>query len=138
MRTVQRLWARVTEPRHLKVAYAIFYTAAILLGLLALVAPPQSISGELGPILTVAWGVLAIIGGTGGLGTVFSGWWFLERLSIVLIWCALGVYLTVVIALQVTSDSGSRGAQMTLFLFAGGLFYVRWYLIRAYSFEPRR
>jgi hypothetical protein len=137
MRVLRRAWRSVTEPRHLKVTYAVFYATAIALGWIALVAPPQSISGELGPILTVAWGVLAIVGGAGGLGTVFTGWWFLERLSIVLIWCALGMYLLVVLLLQLASDEGSRGAQMTLFLFAGGLFYVRWYLIRAYSFEPR-
>lgn len=135
---LQRAWSRVTEPRHLKVAYALFYAVAILLGVIALTAPPQSISGELGPVLTIGWGILAMVGGVVCLGTVFTGWWFLERLGIVLIWLALGVYLLVVVLLQLTSSEGSRGAQITLFVFAGGLFYVRWWLIRAYSFEPRR
>ena len=79
----------------------------------------------------------AVVGGTGGILTVFPGWWFVERLSIVLIWTALAMYLMIVIVLQVTSDSGSRWPQMTLFPLAGGLFYVRWYLIREHTFEPR-
>lgn len=138
MRALRQVWLRVTEPRHLKAAYAFFYAVAIVLGLIALIAPPQSISGELGPVLTVTWGVLALFGGAGGLVTVFPGWWFAERLSIVILWCALGMYLLVVIVLQVSSESGARWAQMTLFVFAAGLFYVRWYEIREYSFEPRR
>lgn len=136
--TLRQVWHRITEPRHLKAAYAFFYAAVIGLGLIALLAPPQSISGELGPVLTVTWGVLALAGGSGGLVTVFPGWWFAERLSIVIIWCALGMYLLVVVVLQVSSESGARWAQMTLFVLAAGLFYVRWYDIREYSFEPRR
>ncbi len=135
---LRKAWASVTEPRHLKVAYALFYAAAVGLGVIALVAPPQSIAGELGPVLTVAWGVLAILGGAVGAGTVFTGWWFLERLGIVLIWAALGIYLLVVVILQISASEGNRGAQITLFVFAGGLFYVRWWLIRSYSFEPRK
>jgi len=138
IRVVREAWASVTEPRHLKIAYAFFYTVAIVFGLIALMAPPQSITGELGPVLTVAWGIFAILGGAAGLGTVFTGWWFIERLGIVLIWAALGVYLLVVVILQFASTEGNRWAQMTLFVFAAGLFYVRWWLIRAYSFEPRR
>jgi len=132
------LWERITEPRHLKAAYAVFYAVVVGLGLIALIAPPQSISGELGPVLTVTWGVLALVGGGGGLATVFPGWWFAERLSIIVIWCALGMYLLVVIVLQFSSESGARWAQMTLFVLAAGLFYVRWLGIREYSFEPRR
>ncbi|KAB1867347.1 hypothetical protein [Microbacterium algeriense] len=138
MSWLTRVWERVREPRHLKAAYAVFYSITITLGLIALIAPPQSISGELGPVLTVTWGVLALIGGVGGLASVFPGWWFAERLSIVVIWCALGMYLLVVVVLQVTSESGARWAQMTIFALAAGLFYVRWYEIREYSFEPRR
>lgn len=138
MRFLAQAWERVREPRHLKVAYAVFYVVAITLGVIALLAPPQSISGELGPVLTVTWGILALVGGAGGLATVFPGWWFAERLSIVVIWCALGMYLLVVIVLQVSSESGARYAQMTIFVLAAGLFYVRWHEIREYSFEPRR
>ena len=137
-RALLQAWRNVTEPRHLKIAYAFFYSVAIGLGLIALCAPPQSIVGELGPILTNLWGVFALIGGATGLGTVFTGWWFIERLGIVMLWAALGIYLLVVVVLQVTSESGNRYAQMTLFIFSAGLFYVRWWLIRDYSFEPRR
>lgn len=138
MTALKRAWDRITEPRHLKVTYAVFYCVVIALGVLALFAPPQSISWELGPFLTIVWGVLALLGGVGGLTTVFPGWWFAERLSITLIWLALGIYLLIVLFLQVTSESGSRWPQMTVFVLAGGLFYVRWLLIRDYSFEPRR
>jgi hypothetical protein len=137
-RAVLKAWANVTAPRHLKVAYFFFYAVAVGFGLIALFAPPQSITGELGPILTDLWGVFALLGGAAGMGTVFTGWWFIERLAIVLIWAALGIYLLVVVILQFSSVEGNRWAQMTLFVFAAGLFYVRWWLIRDYSFEPRR
>lgn len=138
MRTLLRTWERVTEPRHLKTVYAVAYLVAISLGLIALIAPPQSIRGELGPVLTVAWGIFALVGGLGGVLTVFPGWWFAERLSIVLIWLALGLYMLVVVILQFSGSEGNRWAQMTVFPLAALLFYVRWYLIRHYSFEPRR
>lgn len=138
MQALQRAWHAVSEPRHLKVAYAVFYCVVVTLGFLALFAPPQSVSWELGPVLTIFWGLLAVVGGVGGLLTVFPGWWFVERLSIVLIWCALAMYLLIVVILQFSSDSGSRWPQMTLFFLAGGLFYVRWYSIRDHTFEPRR
>ncbi|MCB8043620.1 hypothetical protein JM654_03775 [Microbacterium oxydans] len=32
----------------------------------------------------------------------------------------------------------ARWAQMSIFVLAAGVFYVRWYEIRDFSFEPRR
>jgi hypothetical protein len=76
------------------------------------------------------------MGAFGGLLTVFPGWWFAERLSIVMLWLGAGIYLGVVIYLH-ASQNGSRLTQMGFIVLGAGLFFVRWLLIRKYTFEPR-
>lgn len=120
----------------MKAAYAVLYVITIGTGIATLLVPPTSISGELGAPLTVAWSVFLIMGGFGGLLTVFPGWWWAERLSICLVWTGLGIYTLVVLSLHFTS-SGSRLTQLGVLLLASGLGYVRWLTIRKYSFEPR-
>lgn len=134
--TVRGLWAQVTEPRHLKAAYAVLYTITVLTGIATLLVPPTSIAGELGEPLTVLWSVFLIMGGFGGLLTVLPGWWWAERLSIVLVWAGLAIYGIVIVSLHFTS-AGSRLTQLGVLLLAAGLGYIRWLLIRKYSFEPR-
>lgn len=136
LRRLHRAWLRITEPRHMKATYAGLYTITILTGIATLLVPPTSISGELGEPLTVAWSVFLIMGGFGGLLTVFPGWWWAERLSIVLVWAGLGIYGIVVISLHFSS-SGSRLTQLGMICLAAGVGYVRWLQIRKYSFEPR-
>ena len=133
---IRRLWAAISEPRHMKIAYAVLYGVTLLTGVATLLVPPTSIAGELGQPLTVAWSVFLMLGGFGGLVTVFPGWWWAERLSIVLVWLGLGIYAMVVTALHFQS-SGSRLTQLGMILLASGLGYVRWLMIRKYSFEPR-
>lgn len=133
---IRQLWERITEPRHMKAAYAVLYVVTIFTGVATLLLPPTSIAGELGQPLTVMWSVFFLLGGFGGLLTVFPGWWFAERLSIVLVWLGLAIYGLVVLALHFQS-SGSRLTQLGMILLAAGLGYVRWLMIRKYSFEPR-
>lgn len=136
MRRLRRLWSRVTEPRLLSVVYFAIYTVVLLTGVATLLAPPMSIEGALGSILTVIWSVLLIMGGTGGMLTVLPGWWWAERLSILLVWAGIGIYLTVVISLHITG-SGSRLTQLGMIVLATSTFVVRWVLIRKYSFAPQ-
>lgn len=136
MRAIRKAWESITEPRHLKAVYFVVYAVAFVTGIATLVAPPQTIAGALGPPLTVAWSVFLITGGTGGLFTVFPGWWWAERLSIALVLAGLGIYAVVVASLHFTSD-GSRATQLGVIALATAPFLVRWTLIRRFSFEPR-
>lgn len=120
----------------MKAAYAVLYAVTIGTGIVTLLVPPMSIAGELGPQLTVVWSVFWLLGGFGGLLTVFPGWWWAERLSIVLVWAGLGIYAVVVLSLHFQA-SGSRLTQLGMILLAAGLGYIRWLGIRKYSFEPR-
>jgi|GEM_PF-2829137 hypothetical protein len=133
----RRVWESITEPRHLKATYFVFYGVALLTGFVTLLRPPQSIEGALGGPLTAVWAGFVIMGAFGGLLTVFPGWWFAERLSIVMIWLGAAIYFIVVLSLQL-SQSGSRLTQMGWIALGAGLFFVRWLLIRKYTFEPRR
>jgi len=134
---VKRAWESITEPRHLKATYFVFYGLALVTGFATLVRPPQSIEGALGTSTTALWAAFVIMGGFGGMLTVFPGWWFAERLSIVMIWLGAGIYFLVVLSLHI-NQSGSRLTQMGWILMGAGLFFVRWIIIRRYSFEPRR
>lgn len=137
VRWIRRLWDSVTEPRHLKALYATIYLVVLGTGAVTLLAPPQSIEGELGQILTVAWSVFLLLGGFGGCLTVFPGWWWAERLSIVLTLTGIGIYGVVVASLQLAAGSGSRLTQLGIIALATFPFIIRWVLIRKYSFEPR-
>lgn len=135
MRRVRALWATVAEPRHLKATYFVFYAMALLTGFATLVRPPQSIEGALGTPLTMIWAGFVIMGSFGGMLTVFPGWWWAERLSIVLIWTGAAIYFLVAATLH--TPSNSRLTQMGWIALGAGLFYVRWLLIRKYTFQPR-
>ncbi len=129
-------WVAVAEPRHLKAAYFVFYTVALITGFVTLLRPPQSIEGAIGSPLTAVWAACVIMGAFGGLLTVFPGWWWAERLSITLIWLGAAIYFAVVLTLDI-SGTGPRSTQMGWIVLGAGLFYVRWLLIRKYTFEPR-
>lgn len=134
---VRRAWESITEPRHLKLAYLAFYAVALLTGFATLLRPPQSIEGALGGPLTAVWAAFVIMGSFGGLLTVLPGWWFAERISIVMIWTGAAIYFIVVLSLHL-AQPGSRLTQMGWIALGAGLFFVRWLLIRKYTFEPRR
>lgn len=138
---IRSLWERITEPRHMKVAYAVIYLATIVVGFVTLAMPPQTIKGEVGPIITVIWAGLFVVGGTAGLLTVFPGWWWVERLlGLAPILLGLGIYLVVVIILhaQALESGGSRATQIGIITLAASPFLLRFLVIREYSYEPRR
>lgn len=126
----------IAEPRHVKVTYALIYTAVVTTGIATLLDPPRSIEGQLGTALTVIWSVFLIIGGTVGALTVLPGWWWAERLGIILTTTGITIYAVVVLSLHIIAE-GSRLTQLGMILLASSVFIVRWVLIRHYSFEPR-
>ena len=129
-------WESITEPRHLKVTYLVIYLVVVYTGVVTLIAPPRTIEGVLGSLLSLGWSGFLIVGGLGGLMTVLPGWWWAERLSILMASAGIGIYGATVFGLQVT-QSGSRLTQLGVIALALSVFVVRWTLIRRYSFEPR-
>jgi hypothetical protein len=140
MRALQRAWGKVTKPRHVKVIYLVIYTLSALIGLVTLIKPPQTIAGEVGPLLSVIWASLFILGGVFGTITVLPGWWWGERLlGIAPIVLGLAIYFCVVVALhaQPVDAGGSRATQVGIILLAASPFILRFFFIKEYSYEPR-
>lgn len=141
MRWIRQLWERITEPRTMKVTYLSIYVLTALIGTVTLVSPPASISGEIGPVITIIWAVLFIVGGIAGAVTVLPGWWWAERLlAISPVLFGLSIYLIVVVTLHVQNmESGSsRLTQVGIITLASMPFVIRALVIREYSYEPRR
>ena len=136
----RRLWERIAEPRHLKVAYAWIYMLTVGVGLVTLVKPPRTIEGPLGEAATTGWACAFILGGLLGLLTVFPGWWWAERLAIGLVLIGLAIYVTVVIVQHIEGleSGGSRLTQIGIILLAATPFLLRGLIIRGYTYEPRR
>lgn len=132
----QRLWISITEPRHLKVLYAAIYLVAAVTGILALFWPPRSVEGALGEVLTAAWAISLLVGGTLGAMCVFPGWWAFERIGITLILTGLSIYAVVLMTIHI-SEEGSRYALVGMTALAASVFVVRLISIRWYTFEPR-
>lgn len=134
------LWQRITEPRHLKVAYLVIYLLTALIGVVTMISPPQSIAGEIGPVITTVWAGLFIVGGVAGAVTVLPGWWWAERLlAIAPIMLGLVIYLAVVTVLHAQSAEigASRLTQIGIIVLASAPFTIRFLLIREYSYDPR-
>ncbi|MCE0510837.1 hypothetical protein LVJ59_17450 [Microbacterium sp. KKR3/1] len=140
MRALKRAWGKVAKPRHVKVIYLVIYALSALIGVVTLVNPPQTIAGEVGPLLTTVWAGLFIVGGVVGTVTVLPGWWWAERLlGIAPILIGLAIYLSVVIVLhwQALETGGSRATQVGIILLAASPFILRFFFIKEYSYEPR-
>lgn len=137
---IRRWWGKITEPRKLRAFYAIVYGFTVALGFATLVAPPQSIAGELGPFVTEFWASLLLMGGFGGVLSVLPGWWWAERLSIFLIFAGLGIYLLVVFSLHLGArgDGSSRLTQLGVIALASAVFVVRLLLTKGMDYEPKR
>lgn len=140
MRALQRAWEAIAQPRHVKIIYLVIYVLSVAIGWVTLINPPQTISGEVGPVITVIWASLFILGGVVGAVTVLPGWWWAERLlSIGPILIGLAIYLCVVVALHAQSieTGGSRATQLGIILLAASPFILRFFFIKEYSYEPR-
>lgn len=133
---LQRVWASIRQPRHMKVIYLGVYIITAMIGTGALVAPPPTIAGALGPTLTVLWAVFLIAGGLAGSGTVLHGVWWLERLALLAIATGLLIYAIVVLTLHPITPA-ARIPQLGFLLIAGAVYLIRYLAIRHYTFEPR-
>lgn len=142
MRLVKRarhLWEAITEPRHLKLFYLAVYTVTVGVGVVTLTSPPTSVEGQLGTFLTLFWAALIGLGGLGGAITVLPGWWWAERLSVMLILSGAGIYGGIVFYLQMNAEPGSsRWTQFGFITLAASVFVLRLLLTRKWDYEPRR
>jgi len=136
---IARLWGRIHEPRVKKLLYSITYLIGVFIGTVTMIRPPTSIETPLGPTLTTVWAVLILVGAIAALVAVFPGWWWMERIGIMLVAAGALIYLGVVITLHVQSQpDSSRLTQAGVILgFTWAASAVRLWEIRGYTFEPR-
>ena len=139
MRHLHALWTKIHEPRVISVAHAYTYLVLTAVCLYALVNPPNSIEGAIGD---AAMYLLAGIGATGaalGVPTALAGIWWLERTACAMIMLTSGIYLAVIIGLQVTSDYGSNRWLQAGFVNAVlVLHFVRWHRVKQRPYDPDR
>ena len=135
----RRLWLKINEPRIVSVTHALVYFVLMSAGLYALINPPNSVEGAAGDLaMTLLAGTLAI-GGAIGVPTSLAGIWWLERTAVALVLLASGVYLGIIIALQVTSTSGSNRWMQASFVFSVlALNVVRWHRVKDRPYDPDR
>lgn len=129
-------WTRVPEPRDLSLVFSVAYVVSLLGGIVAFVAPPQSLTGIVGPTLLAIIGVFLI---AGSLMAMFAGAkeiWLVERLGIWLMGGGVFTYGLQVGIIQATQP-GARWLQMAIIVIALLLFIVRYRLIRIYTYRPR-
>lgn len=138
MRWLRHAWAHVRDPYEFRWIFAIAYLVALAGGVVTLTTPPATIASEIGPILSVSWALLLIVGGTVGIATVYTTWWRLEKIGIALIYGGVFVYGFVIGNLHVWSPPGSSRLTHEAFIIFGALlFAVRWRQIQGLSFAPR-
>jgi hypothetical protein len=141
MSGLRRVWGRITEPRHLKAFYFALYAVTGMIGAASLLVPPRVFDGAAGPVSAqfLAW--LLVVGGLGGVVTVFPGWWWAERLLAIaptLLGLTIMIVVLSILHLQHAIDDESRLTQIGIALLASSPFVLRFLLIREYSYEPRR
>lgn len=140
MGALRRVWESITAPRHIKVTYLGIYVVTALTGVVTMISPPQTIAGEIGPLITPVWAALFIVGGVAGALSVLPGSWWVERLlGIAPIGLGLTIYAVVVGILHVQSvePGSSRLTQVGIIAIAASVFLIRFLLIREYSYDPR-
>lgn len=129
----KRIWRRLRQPRTETAIFGGMWIIATAVGTAALTAPPTSITSQIGPILTAAWGTLLLIGGVMGIiGCIIlraEPWWrWTERVAITSAGLGLVIYLYLTAFLQATA-SGSRLVQIGVICWAGLGLVSRAYLL---------
>ncbi|WP_156532908.1 hypothetical protein [Cellulosimicrobium sp. I38E] len=136
MSVLQGLWGKVQEPKVVTFLHWIAYMVALGVGLSALVDPPSSVAGELGPVLTTIWAGFIILGGVLGVFATLPGVWWLERAAVIACITGLAVWVMVVVTLELTIPDGNRWPQAGALTMLALLLAVRWFRIRRYAYDP--
>lgn len=130
-------WRRVREPRVIALCYFVAYLLLAGGGASALTNPPTSIEGAVGDTAMTTLALLLAGGGALGVVAVLPGWYWLERLAVIAVALASGIYAAVITTLHVTQP-GNRLLQLSLVIFVGILQAVRWHRIRERPYDPDR
>lgn len=131
-------WEWLTDPPHMRKSYMVVYAITTLIGVVTFVSPPFLLHAQIGPVLVVVWAWCFIVGGAIGLATVWTDWWWLERLGLIIAGLGgLGVYGYVAVLHHLESVTGSRLTQLGVITLAATVYAVRWLTIKDYSYAPR-
>lgn len=133
---VKRWWRSFNDPELQKPLFLIAYAIGVYTGAVTIINPPSSIQSELGPVLMMATGVIWFVGGVTCLVTIFTDWWWLERLGLILLWGGILAYFGTVFIVHLESVSGSRLTQLGVILLATIGFVSRFLSIREWSYAP--
>lgn len=134
---LHRLWLMLHEPRIITAATGAMWAILIGIGTAALLAPPASISHQMGPALTIVWAILLMVGGSLGLVGCLPGWFWVERVGIILASSGAAMYLAVVVMLHY-AEPGSRLVQAGFVTLALASLVGRWLRVRGPQIDPTR
>lgn len=116
----KRLITWVNDPPEWRPVWLLGHLWGAAMGAVTLISPPVTIKGELGPVLTTVWGLLALIGALIAASNVYTRHAWAERLGIQI--AALGTLLyTLTIGFVWITTGSNRGVQF--FAVGLGLFF---------------
>jgi hypothetical protein len=102
----------VREPKSITIQVTGLYLLLGTAGLSAIINPPNSVDGPLGPAYSVIWAWSMCLGGYGAAAFTPSGAWLWERPFLVLVTGAVSLYLYTIIAQAMSSTGmGNRWPQ---------------------------
>lgn len=130
------LWESITEPRKLRTVYFFVYVVTFVTGLAVLSEPPRELTYSLEELVPLL-GVPMTLGGIFGAVAVLPGWWWVERLGILLASGAILIYAVSVIWVTARTEFPAVSTLGMLALTAA-VYVVRWIGTAHYRYEPRR
>lgn len=126
----------VADPPKLRPLFTVAYGICVAIGVVTFVAPPRTIEGVTGDLLSTIWAWCFLVGGIIGLSTVWTPHWWLERLGLLVIGVGgIGIY-GVVVAYLVFVESGNRGTQLGVIGLGLVAVLARAFLIHGYTYQP--
>ena len=117
----RRVWHLLREPRAQTAIAALMWIICTTTGIAALIAPPLSVTSEIGPVLTTIWGLF--LGGGGVVGLIGclllpQPWWrVVEQIGLVCATTGLAIYGAMAVHAQFTAG-GSRLVQILVITLA--------------------
>lgn len=133
-----RLWARVVEPKTITIFMAVAYIIMFLVGVSFLVDRTLLVGPLIGTHTETLMGSCLIIGGTFGVFSCPPGWWWLERVALILVGTAVAVYSMSNWALHFRGVTGNQVIPAGLSTVVVIFVITRWLRIRYARINPRK
>ena len=128
----KKLYMLVEEPRNVRIVYFTMYCVMLVLGVVALMDPPRTLS-EWTPI----WASFIVLGSLLGACSIFTGRWWVERVGTLLTMSGAASYASVVLAAHL-HGSGNRVVQFCSLVALALSFFARYFMVRGADIEPGR